>query len=208
MVRKIGSHFLKIWKGSYTMRYRVGLAVALIVLSLLLSSCSSTEQLGINWHGLLAQFLSFGILLTVLTFLFYKYIIPKLEERSNKIKESMDQAEFIKQQVAKTEQMVQEQLAQARRQGQDLVAQAAQIGERLREEAQQQARQDAEAIVVRTRSEIQAEREEAIAKLREEFVDIAIQAAERVINKALDKETHRQLIQEALEESTKLKKEG
>jgi F-type H+-transporting ATPase subunit b len=190
------------------MRYRVGLAVALIVLSLLLSSCSSTEQLGINWHGLLAQFLSFGILLTVLTFLFYKYIIPKLEERSNKIKESMDQAEFIKQQVAKTEQMVQEQLAQARRQGQDLVAQAAQIGERLREEARQQARQDAEAIVVRTRSEIQAEREEAIAKLREEFVDIAIQAAERVINKALDKETHRQLIQEALEESTKLKKEG
>jgi F-type H+-transporting ATPase subunit b len=208
MVRKIDSHFLKIWKGSYTMRYRVGLAVALIVLSLLLSSCSSTEQLGINWHGLLAQFLSFGILLTVLTFLFYKYIIPKLEERSNKIKESMDQAEFIKQQVAKTEQMVQEQLAQARRQGQDLVAQAAQIGERLREEARQQARQDAEAIVVRTRSEIQAEREEAIAKLREEFVDIAIQAAERVINKALDKETHRQLIQEALEESTKLKKEG
>jgi len=187
------------------MRYRVGLAVALIVLSLLLSSCSSTEQLGINWHGLLAQFLSFGILLIVLTFLFYKYIIPKLEERSNKIKESMDQAEFIKQQVAKTEQMVQEQLAQARRQGQDLVAQAAQIGERLREEAQQQARQDAEAIVARARPEIQTEREETIAKLREEFVEIAIEAAEKVINKALDKETHRQLIQKTLEESTKLK---
>ena len=189
------------------MRYRVGLAVALIMMSLLLSSCSSTEQLGINWHGLLSQFIGFGILLIVLTFLFYKYMIPKLEERSKKIKDSMDQAELIKQQTAKTEQMVQEQLAQARRQGQDLVAQAAQIGERLREEARQQARQDAEAIVARARTEIQTEREETITKLREEFVEIAIQAAEKVINKALDKETHRQLIQKTLEESTELKRE-
>ena len=189
------------------MRYRVVLAAALIMLSLLLSSCASTEQLGINWHGLISQFISFGILLIVLTFIFYKYIIPKLEERSKKIKESMDQTEFIKQQVAKTEQMVQEQLAQARKQGQDLVAQAAQIGERLREEARQQARQDAEAIVARARIEIQTEREDAIAKLREEFVEIAIEAAEKVINKALDRETHRQLIQDTLKESTKLKRD-
>ena len=187
------------------MSYRIGLAVALIALSLLLSSCSAMGDLGINWHGLLSQFISFGILLVVLLILAYKPIIKKLDERSKTVKDSMDQAEFIKQQTAKTEQMVQEQLAQARRQGQDLVAQAAQIGERLREEARQQARQDAEAIVARARTEIQTERGETIAKLREEFVEIAIQAAEKVINKALDKETHRQLIQKTLEESTKLK---
>jgi F-type H+-transporting ATPase subunit b len=190
------------------MRYRVGLAVALIVLSLLLISCSSTEQLGINWHGLLAQFISFGILLALLLFVAYKPITKMLDERSKKIKDSMDQAEFIKQQVAKTEQMVQEQLAQARKDGQDVIAQAAQIGERLREEARQQARQDAEAIVARARTEIRAEREEAIAKLRKEFVEVAILAAEKVINRALDKESHRQIIEETLQESTKLKKES
>jgi len=189
------------------MRYRVGLAVALIVLTLLLSSCSATGNLGINWHGLLAQFISFGILLALLLFVAYKPITKMLDERSNKIKESMDQAELIKKQVAKTEQMVQEQLAQARKQGQDLIAQAAQIGERLREEARQQAKLDAEAIVARASVEIKTEREEAIAKLREEFVDIAMEAAEKVINKALDREIHRQLIQETLEESTKLKRE-
>jgi len=188
------------------MRYRVGLAVTLIVLSLLLSSCSATESLGINWHGLLSQLVSFILLLTLLILVAYKPITKMLDERSNKIKESMDQAEFIKQQATKTEQMVQEQLAEARRQGQDLVAQAAQIGERLKEEARQQARQDAEAIVARTRTEIKAEREESIAKLRKEFVEIAILAAEKVINKALDKETHRQLIEQTLQESN-LKKE-
>ena len=208
MVRRIDSHFLEITKESYTMRYRVGLAVALIVLSLLLISCSSTEQLGINWHGLLAQFISFGILLALLLFVAYKPITKMLDERSRKIKDSMDQAEFIKQQVAKTEQMVQEQLTQARKEGQDVVAQAAQIGEKLREEARQQARQDAEAIVARARTEIKAEREEAIARLRKEFVEVAILAAEKVINRALDKEIHRKLIEETLEESTNLKKES
>jgi F-type H+-transporting ATPase subunit b len=88
------------------------------------------------------------------------------------------------------------------------VAQAEQIGERLKEEARQQARQDAEGIVARARSEIQAESEEAMAQLRKEFVEVAIQAAEKVINRALDKEAHRQLIEETLKESTDLKEEG
>jgi F-type H+-transporting ATPase subunit b len=188
------------------MRYRIGLAIVIVVLPLLLSSCSATGELGINWRGLLAQFISFGLLLIVLILVAYKPITKMLDERSKKIKDSMDQAEFIKQQVAKTEQMVQEHLAQARKEGQNVVAQAAQIGEKLREEARQQARQDAEAIVARARTEIQAEREEAIAKLRKEFVEVAILAAEKVINRALDKETHRKLIEETLEESTNLKK--
>jgi F-type H+-transporting ATPase subunit b len=188
------------------MRYRIGLAIVIVVLPLLLSSCSAAGELGINWHGLLAQFISFGILLALLLLVAYKPITKMLDERSKKIKDSMDQAEFIKQQVAKTEQMVQEHLAQARKEGQNVVAQAAQIGEKLREEARQQARQDAEAIVARARTEIQAEREEAIAKLRKEFVEVAILAAEKVINRALDKETHRKLIEETLEESTNLKK--
>lgn len=190
------------------MRYRIGLAVSLILLTLLLSSCSGTENLGINWHGLLAYFISFGILVGLLLFVAYKPIIKMLDQRSNKIKESIDQAEFVKQQVAKTEQLVQEQLVQARKQGQDLIAQATQIGDRLKEEARQQARQDAEAIVARAQVEIRAERDETIDKLRGEFVEIAIMAAEKVINKALDKETHRQLIQKTLEESTQLKKGG
>ncbi len=189
------------------MRYRVGLAITIVWLSLLFSSCDAAGELGINWHGLLAQFISFGLLLIILILVGYKPITKMLDERSRKIKESMDQAEFIKQQVAKTEQMVQEQLAQARKEGQNLVAQASQIGERLREEARQQARQDAEALITRARSEIQAEREEAIDKLRKEFVEVAILAAEKVINRALDKEAHRQIIEETLKESASLKKE-
>ena len=190
------------------MRQRIGLAITIISLSLLLSSCDAMGDLGMNWHGVLGQFISFGVLIAILIIIGYKPITKMLDERSRRIKGSMDQAEFIKQETAKTEQMVQEQLTEARKQGQDLVVQAEQIGERLKEEARQQAKKDAETIFARARSEIKAENEEAIAQLRKEFVDVAIQAAEKVINRALDKEAHRQLIEETLRESADLKKEG
>lgn len=190
------------------MRRRTGLATVIILLAVLLSSCDAMGELGINWHGLLGQFLSFAILLAILLAIGYRPITKMLDERSKRIKDSMDQAEFIKQETARTEQMVQEHLAEARKHGQDIVAQAEQIGERLKEEARQQARLDAEAIVARAQAEMRAERAEDIAELRREFVEVAIQAAEKVITRALDKEAHRQIIEKTLEESAKLREEG
>jgi len=190
------------------MRQRIGLGITIISLPLFLGGCDAMGELGVNWHGLLGQFLSFGILFLLLTLFAYKPITRMLEERSKRVQDSMDQAEFIKQETARTEQRVQEQLAEARKQGQDIVAQAEQIGSRLKEEAREQARKDAEVIVAKAQTEIRAESQEAISQLRTEFIEVAIMAAERVIDKALDKETHRQIIEKTLEESTALKKEG
>jgi len=190
------------------MRHRVGLAITIISLPLLLSSCTAAGDLGINWHGLLSQVINFSILLVILIVVGYKPIIKKLDERSSRIKESMEQAEKIKQDTDRTEQEVQKQIEEARKEGQNIVAQAAQIGERVKEESKQEARQEAEALIARARNEIQAESNEAIAQLRKEFVDVAILAAEKVINKSLDKKSHQQLIEEVLDESTTLKKDS
>lgn len=193
------------------MGHRVALAMVIVWLFLLPTGCATmgkVGELGINWHGLVGQVINFALLLAILYVIGYRPIRRMLDERSQRIKESMDQAEFIKQETERTEQKVQKQIEEARKEGQNVVAQAAQIGERLKEEARQEARQAAESIIARARGEIQTEREEAIAQLRKEFVEVAIVAVEKVINRALDKEAHRQLIEEALEESTTLKKEG
>jgi F-type H+-transporting ATPase subunit b len=123
------------------------------------------------------------------------------DERSNRIKESMDQAEQIKEQMARTEEQVKEQLATARREGQDILAQAAQMGVRLKEEARGEARQEAEVIVARARTEIELERDEAIDEVKRQFVDLAITAAEKVVRESLDREKHRRLIEEVLEQA-------
>ncbi|MCK4965347.1 MAG: F0F1 ATP synthase subunit B, partial [Dehalococcoidia bacterium] len=89
----------------------------------------------------------------------------------------------------------------ARRDGQSIVAQAGQIGEQLKDAARQEARQEAEVIVARARVEIDRERDAAIDELRRQFTDLAIMAAEKVINETLDKERHRRIIDEVLEQA-------
>lgn len=159
-------------------------------------------ELGINVPSLLAQVINFAILFVILSLVAYKPILKMLDERSRKIQASMDQTEEIKKQAARAEDEVSKQLAEARQQGQAIIAQATRAGEELRQKAQQDARQEAEQLIARARREIQQERDEAIDGLRKEFADLAIVAAEKVIERSLDKEAHRELIEKVLEEST------
>ena len=163
-------------------------------------------SLGINWPTLIAQIVNFVILFGLLYLVAYKPIMRMLDERSKRIKESMEQAESIKEQTAHAEEEIKKQLEAAGREGQERIAKAALIGEETKQKAQQEARQETETLVTRARLEIQRERDEAIGELRKEFADLTIMAAEKVIDRSLDKEAHRQLIDKVLEESSSLKK--
>ena len=105
-------------------------------------------------------------------------------------------------QAAESERQVQEQVETARREAQQLITQAQEISTRIQTDARTQAQADAEATLARARSEIQQERDQAIADLRKEFADMTISAAEKVINQSLDRNAHRRLIEEALEGSS------
>jgi F-type H+-transporting ATPase subunit b len=157
--------------------------------------------IGIEWNVLLAQIINFGILFGLLFIVLYKPMRRMFDERSARIKASMEQAEGIKEQMAQTQEQVREQLEAARREGQAILARATQMGEQLKEEAKQEAKQEAAAIVVMARAEIERERDAAIAQLRNQFVDLAIAAAEKVVSKTLDREKHRQMIEEVLEQA-------
>ena len=162
--------------------------------------------LGINVPVLLAQIVNVVILLVVLYFVAYKPVMRMLDQRSKRIKDSMEQVDAIKEQAARTEEEVKKQLEAAGKEGQKRIAQAAQAGEEIREKARQSARQEAEALITRARGEIQRERDEAISELRKEVADVTITAAEKVIDRSLDKKAHRELIDKVLEESDALKK--
>jgi F-type H+-transporting ATPase subunit b len=128
-----------------------------------------------------------------------------LDERQAKIRESMEQAEAIKQQTARNEQEIKAQLESAQKEAQKIVAQATQISDRLKIEAKDEARQEAENILNKAKVEIERQREKDIEELRSQFADIAILAAEKVIKETLDKEKHRKLIEEVITKDAKFK---
>jgi F-type H+-transporting ATPase subunit b len=162
-------------------------------------------DIGINLPLLIAFVVNFVILFGLLGLVLYKPVMKMLDERSKKIKESMEQAEATKAQYARAEEEVKKLISKAREDGQALISQASQMGEKIKEEAKEGARKEAQVIVDRTRAELEEERDRIIYELRREFVDISISAAEKVIKETLDKERHRRLIEETLEESAAFK---
>ena len=163
------------------------------------------EGLGIQVPYLITQLVSFLILFGLLSLVAYKPILKMLDERNHRIKESLEQAEAVKEQSRHTEDEVKKQLQAASQKGQELIARATQAGEEIRQKAQIQAQKDAETIIARARQEIRTERDQAIQELRKEFADVTILAAGKVIGETLDKESHKKLIDKVLAESKALK---
>jgi len=164
-------------------------------------------ELGISWPTLLAQIAGFVILLVVLYLFAYKPVLKMLDERSRKIKESVEEVQKVKEQASQAEEEFKKKIEAASKEGQEVISKAMRIGEEARKRAQEEAKQEAQVLVEKARVEIQRERSEAIGELRQEFADLTIVAAEKVIGKSLDKETHRQIIDKVLDESSNLKKE-
>jgi F-type H+-transporting ATPase subunit b len=158
------------------------------------------DKLGIDLPSLVAFIINFVLLLGLLTVVLYRPITRMLDQRAVKIKESLDQAELIKQESVRAEESVKAQIEAGRKEGQTLVAQASETANRIKEEAKAEARKEAEALIVKAQAEIEREREEGFNQLRREFADLSILAAEKVIGQALDKKAHEQLIDKVLDE--------
>ena len=161
-------------------------------------------DLGFHWPSLIVYVVNFTILLAILYLVGYKPILRILDQRSSRIRQSLEQAERIQKESAERQAEMEQQLQQARREGQGLIEQARQMADRFRDEERERARQEAEAFLTRARSDIQRERDNAVEEVRQQFADLAITAAERVIRRSLDRDAHKEVIDQVLEESEDL----
>lgn len=159
------------------------------------------SELGIHLPSLIVYLVNFGILAAVLYFVGYKRILQALDQRSRRVKESLDEAERVKQDAAKAQEDMRKQLDESRQGAQQMMEQSRVAAERFREEELAKARMEGEAFLQRARQQIQQERDAAIEELRTGFADLAITAAERVVERSLDRRAHQDLIDQVLRES-------
>ena len=162
------------------------------------------DALGINLPGLVTQVVSFVILFAILYKLLYNPVLRMLDQRSERIRESLEAAQQARDEAAQSSQEVEKQIDVARAEGQQLVAQAREVADRFREEELAKVRTEIEAERNRAQANIQRERDAAIEELRREFAGMAIDAAERIINTSLDESIHRQVIEQVLDESARI----
>jgi F-type H+-transporting ATPase subunit b len=160
------------------------------------------DKLGFNLPGLIAQFVNFGILLFIMWKVALPPVLKMLDERRERIRESLEAADRMRVQAQDAERQVQAQIEEGRAQARQLVEQAQGIAKRIQDEADERAKATEEQLRARAVADIQLERDAAIAALRREFADITVSAAEKVINQSLDRGAHQRLIEDVLASSS------
>lgn len=125
-------------------------------------------------------------------------ILKAVEEREKRIAAQIEQAEQANRDAQRVLAEYQQKLAAAKGEAQELLAAGRQAGEKVRSEVIAQARAEHEELIARARREIVAEREKALAELRREAVELSLAAAGKVIEKNLDTEADRRMVQEYL----------
>ncbi len=164
------------------------------------------ETLGIHFPSLAIFLVNFLLLLALLYLFAYKPILRLMDQRADRIRESLEAADRAREEAASSQEAIQEQITEARREGQRIMDQTREAADRFRTEEMDKARQEAEAFVERARADIQRERDSALEEVRASFGDLAITAAERVIRRSLDRQAHEELITQVLEEGESLRR--
>jgi F-type H+-transporting ATPase subunit b len=156
------------------------------------------NKLEVTWPKLIAQTVNFILVLIVLWFFAYRKIIRLLDERQNKIAESVRNADRIQQELAQAEETRREILAKANDQANKIIAEALKTADAQTQRKIQEGIQTAESIISKAKEAIALDREKMMAELKSEIARLVVQTTAKVTSTTLTEQDHRRLREEAV----------
>jgi len=146
---------------------------------------------------------------TLVTFIIVLFVLrrvawgPLLEAVNEREKQIQSSIEAAKKERAEAEKLLADQKAsitQARQEAADMMRKSQVEMERFKEQVMAEARKKAEEEMESARKTIQEEKNKAIAEVKTIAVDLALQAAERLLSEKLDDKKHRQLAEQFIDQ--------
>jgi F-type H+-transporting ATPase subunit b len=153
-----------------------------------------TPSGGLMFWTLLIFLILFGIL--------GKLVFPKItaavEAREKALEEAIEGARRDREAAAQLLAEHHRQIEAARGEAQKLIVEGRQTGEKLRADMIEETHQQQQAMLDRARREIESEKERAISEMRREAIELAIAGASKVIEKNLDDQSNRKIVESFL----------
>jgi len=153
-------------------------------------------RFGVDWTHFGAQCVTFAIVAFLLHRYAYKPILTVLAERQQRIKESLDNAEKIKNELAGAQSKAQEILGQAGQQATKMIEEARAAAAKVQEQETRKAIAAAQAIVDKARQATQAEHARMLAELRREVGRLVVDTTAKVTGKVLTLDDQKRLAEE------------
>jgi len=157
---------------------------------------STAEKFGLDLPHFGAQVISFLIVAGALYVFAYKPILKVLEERRQRIAESLANAQKIKEELAKTSIARQEVLSLANDQANQLIEEARAAAARVQEQETQRAIATAEQIIAKAREAAAADYARMLAELKREVGRLVVETTAKVSGKVLTADDQQRLAEE------------
>jgi len=142
--------------------------------------------------------ITFLLLAFTLKKMAWKPILEALDERENRIRESLEKADSARKETEEAILKNQAVMEEAKKEAQELLGKSRKTAEATKEEIIQKAETEARKLLEKAKKEISLEREKAVDEIRAQTAEISILIASKLIGKVLSKEDHKDIIDGSL----------
>lgn len=145
--------------------------------------------------------ITFFIVLFILKTLAWGPLMDSLDAREKRINEALSSADKAREEAEKVSDEYDNMIKKAQSEALDIIAKSKAAGEKLKSDIENNAKNKADELMEKTKKEINAAKAKAIEEIKLTSVDLAIQAASKVLEKNLDDSSNKDLAKKAINEA-------
>ncbi len=143
---------------------------------------------------------AFGLTFFVLKRYAFGPIQQTIDERRERIRRSLDEADEARDEARKLLEEHRALLGQARGQAEEILADARRVSDAQRQRVKEETEADRQRRLEETKRQIEAETQRALGMIRAEVAELTLQATQKVTGKVLEDADHRRLIEDAIKD--------
>ncbi len=155
--------------------------------------------LALNPEMMLWSAINFLVLFLLLRRYLWRPVLDLLAAREREITSQFEQAENAREEAVRMKEEYERRLAEAQRRAEEMVAKAGRRAEEMSNELRARAQAEAAALLERAEETIRREKEQALAELREQVADLALEVASRVLERSVTDADHERLARQFLD---------
>ena len=146
----------------------------------------------------------FVIMVVVLWRFVLKPINNIITRRREEIREKVDSADRRNEEARQYLEQQKENIEKSRAEAKKIIDDGKDAARKIREEIEQKAGQKSRAMVEEALAEIRREKERSLNEVKNEIIEIALSASQKIVSKKLSEKEHKKLIEDSLKELGKV----
>jgi F-type H+-transporting ATPase subunit b len=147
---------------------------------------------------------TFGLLLILLRLFAWKPLLSIIEQRERAIRESLESSRSAREEAEAALEENRKILADARRAAAEVIQKGERDAQQVKADLLDKARAEQEEILRQGREEMEREKRSAIRDIRGVAADLALAAAEKLVEERMDEPVNRRLVERYLEQMEEL----